>query len=790
MSLGALHQNDIDTALSAMAARPPEPAQRDERTAWSAPWRATKAATAEVLASTADVLKGFGAASAMTMEADPLARAAVGEQRARQGAAEGREQIAAGTAMQSGVGESFRNVAKDLAPDPATAGMAEQLVFGVVRPVTKLVAGAVIGGPIGMAAAAAEEGFTQSEELRTQGVDVGTRTAVGALTAAATAAGAFLPIAGQTLKGTAALYALGGPGAFMAQQQATRSILENADYADLAKKYDPLDPVGLAVSALVPLPFAAAGAVRNARTARAAAAGDLNAMTLDQRRALRYNAPALDAHAEQMANKYGVPPEILLAVKNAGEKSGPTATSPKGARGVMQFMPATWKEMGGGDITDPVVAIERGAQYLAKLHNAYGDWRAAVAHYNGGGSQAALVRSGGAPSFKETNAYLQRVDAYVAEMRKTTGTAPPPAPATAQRDVDAAMVHNLTLRQDIHDAGMPKADTMGVPRADALSPIDRAIENRLAETMARDFDGAAAAYAAMPDSMGGRVLSDDMARRLSPEAAIDPARGAAAQAPADWFVGQMYARRVAELQPGAQVLMTTGGAPGRADVVRTVPALRDAADQAALVLDANLGTADAAAARIDAALDAGATVRMVHVKQGRDPVVDQVAKRYKDDPRVTVSTVEDTRPRPPREDGAPLAPPRPAETDGPDPVLSTARAAGDAAPAPAAAAADGQASPDLQKALQDATARPADATAQPAGTGGLVSMVGDRVAAIEQQTPDLVVGKDEGGKPVTAAEVLQAARREAAEGTDVELGTLDADLVRVAAECALATGTA
>jgi soluble lytic murein transglycosylase-like protein len=90
-----------------------------------------------------------------------------------------------------------------------------------------------------------------------------------------------------------------------------------------------------------------------------------------------------------------VPPALLLAVKNAGEKSGPTAVSGKGATGVMQFMEGTAKEMGLADRTDPVASIDAGARYLKKLHDAYGSWDAAVAHYNGGGAQAAIVRGGG-----------------------------------------------------------------------------------------------------------------------------------------------------------------------------------------------------------------------------------------------------------------------------------------------------------------------------------------------------------------------------------------------------------
>lgn len=271
MALGDLYQQDVDRSLSTMAALPPEsaPKRNDERTAWGAPWRAVKAAAADVLGSTADVIKGYGAASAMTLEADPVARAALGDKAIQQGAAEGRRQIESGEALVSDVGRSFRSVSEEQRPDPATASKAEQIVFGVVRPVAKLVGGGLTMGPIGIGLASAEEGFTQSEDLRQQGVDVATRTKIGALTAVTNAVGAFLPMAGPTLKATAGLYLLGGPGAFMAQQQATRTILEHADYAELAKQYDPLDPTGLLLSSLIPLPFAAHGVVRNLRTARA-----------------------------------------------------------------------------------------------------------------------------------------------------------------------------------------------------------------------------------------------------------------------------------------------------------------------------------------------------------------------------------------------------------------------------------------------------------------------------------------------------------------------------------------
>ena len=57
----------------------------------------------------------------------------------------------------------------------------------------------------------------------------------------------------------------------MAQQALTREILQSGGYDTLGAQYDPLDPVGLAVSALIPAAFTAWG-VRGQRIAAKQAA--------------------------------------------------------------------------------------------------------------------------------------------------------------------------------------------------------------------------------------------------------------------------------------------------------------------------------------------------------------------------------------------------------------------------------------------------------------------------------------------------------------------------------------
>jgi len=172
---------------------------------------------------------------------------------------EAQRRLRTGEAFSSAAGDSIRDAARWLGPNPQTASTAEQMVFGFTKTITKAVGYTVAtGNPLtGAALTGADEGVTASDELRRQGVDLATRASVGAVTGVTTGVGVVLPVAGKTLAGTLGYAAGGGPGLFIAQQQMTRDILSNADYSNLADQYDPFDPVGLAVSTLVPAAFGA-----------------------------------------------------------------------------------------------------------------------------------------------------------------------------------------------------------------------------------------------------------------------------------------------------------------------------------------------------------------------------------------------------------------------------------------------------------------------------------------------------------------------------------------------------
>ncbi len=140
----------------------------------------------------------------------------------------------------------------------------------------------------------------------------------------------------------------------------------------------------------------------------------LESVAPEQRRALRYDALELNEYAATIEQRYGLPGGLINALKNAGEKSGSTAVSPAGARGVMQFMPENLKKYGVTDATDPAQMIDAAGRYLRDTMKQYGgNVDAVIADYNGGPRQARRVMNGEPPKAAETVAYLDRVRTYM-----------------------------------------------------------------------------------------------------------------------------------------------------------------------------------------------------------------------------------------------------------------------------------------------------------------------------------------------------------------------------------------
>ncbi|WP_341973198.1 hypothetical protein [Roseateles sp. PN1] len=220
-----------------------------------------------------DVLGAFGQSAATTYTGDLLGGMSDKQRKETEQARQ--TVLTKGLDFSSEAGDSFRSVAQGYAPDPSTAHLAERLVFDFSRFASKAVGYTIAGGGvIGPALTGFDEGMQAASDLKAQGVDLATRTKAGSVIGAVSALGVGLPMAGQTGLQTAALVAAGGPVSFMGQQAAVRQILQEADYSKLSEQYDPFDPVGLAVSTLVPAAFGVHGLRVNKAAAAAKAADD------------------------------------------------------------------------------------------------------------------------------------------------------------------------------------------------------------------------------------------------------------------------------------------------------------------------------------------------------------------------------------------------------------------------------------------------------------------------------------------------------------------------------------
>lgn len=135
----------------------------------------------------------------------------------------------------------------------------------------------------------------------------------------------------------------------------------------------------------------------------------------------------LQDHATSEAKRLGVDPGLVIAVGEQESGWNPGATSPKGARGAMQLMPATAKGLGVNP-DDPYENITGGVTYLRQQLDTFGDERRALAAYNAG--PGAVQKYGGIPPFAETQAYVEAISrgrgGEVAEAEMTAGPVPVP----------------------------------------------------------------------------------------------------------------------------------------------------------------------------------------------------------------------------------------------------------------------------------------------------------------------------------------------------------------------------
>ena len=794
MGLGELYQADTDRAIAAMIAAPQEPpAPPSKWNAWSAPLRAVPAAAADALAAGAETATAVVRATLAARDAPRWA----GQTSAEREAAD--LQAVQGVSGRTALSDALRDAAEHYSPDPVTAGRAEQLVFGLTRGVGKALGYGLTMGPMGVAAFAGDEGLAEVDRLQRQGVDDATAHQAGVATTLATGAGALLPVAplaqGSTAANVAKVAALGavsGPAAFAAQQQMTRDILSRAGYDKIAEQSDPLDPWGLATAAVVPWIFGGLSLRGGTKAARRPPPESPGAPPRPSQAegvgeaAARAEAPLVPREAVDAAMVHNLtllrdragqmPPEPgLSAAERSVEDTfrSQVLNDPDAALRAYAELPDT----AGGKIVNTDEARELSADYAASR-----DSRALLARaVHGPASYIArlqwdrllaeppktgevLILGGGGGSGKTSSlhevmpGFVDRFDAIydttlanprkageVIEQALSTGrkvtisfTARDPFDAIANGVIPRAQKKGRTVPLDIAAQAHVEAPQTFAALA-AKYADDPRVTLKLVDNTGPAGSARESPLGAFPrfdyNDLEGRAMSE--ALRAFKEGAIDETV----------FRGLTGGR---EGEGGAQAgrgVRPEG--PGNSGVGGQPEPQHGAGSAGARGAQAPTGTAEG-----------GLTAAAVAPEGAGLPTLAELT-RASANASTLAAAVE-------RAGAGAAGLLREAER-----LLTQAQTS----------------TPELgaRYRLMAQMLRERAAVADP---DGLVRLVTDRVATVEASTPDLVVRHDENGQPVTVAEEMARVRREAAEGTDAELGALDADLLRVAAECALTRGTA
>jgi soluble lytic murein transglycosylase-like protein len=119
-----------------------------------------------------------------------------------------------------------------------------------------------------------------------------------------------------------------------------------------------------------------------------------------------------DHHIAAAASAHGVSADLIRAVIQVESAFDYRAISSKGARGLMQLMPATARRLGVTDSFDPRQNIFGGTKYLRWLLDLFeGSVPLALAGYNAG--ENAVTRYKGIPPYKETLNYVRKVQSLL-----------------------------------------------------------------------------------------------------------------------------------------------------------------------------------------------------------------------------------------------------------------------------------------------------------------------------------------------------------------------------------------
>ncbi|MDQ2870247.1 MAG: lytic transglycosylase domain-containing protein [Acidobacteriota bacterium] len=115
-----------------------------------------------------------------------------------------------------------------------------------------------------------------------------------------------------------------------------------------------------------------------------------------------------DSVIDAEAKRYDVDAAFVSALIRAESNYEPRAVSRKGARGLMQLMPATARRLDVQRPFDPASNVRGGVRYLRELLDRFdGKPELVLAAYNAG--ENAVESYGGVPPYRETVGYVKRI---------------------------------------------------------------------------------------------------------------------------------------------------------------------------------------------------------------------------------------------------------------------------------------------------------------------------------------------------------------------------------------------
>jgi soluble lytic murein transglycosylase-like protein len=134
---------------------------------------------------------------------------------------------------------------------------------------------------------------------------------------------------------------------------------------------------------------------------------------------LRKGVDQWGSYIDDAAARYGVDRNLVAAVVAQESAGDPLAHSPAGAKGLMQIIDSTARDLGLTDSFNPRENVDSGVRYLRQMLDRFNNnEHLALASYNAG--PGAVDQYGGIPPFAETRNYVQRV----LELRQRFASAP------------------------------------------------------------------------------------------------------------------------------------------------------------------------------------------------------------------------------------------------------------------------------------------------------------------------------------------------------------------------------